>query len=261
YGGVDALKNAWSMPELTVEKILPPQDTGGFFARNDHFLLQYGRDFFDWYNQSLLDHGTRMLNCALAVFGQTSSAFHGIDIGVKIPGVHWRVGHWQERSIVPGDRLAELDAGLLRTSGDDWNSDEKGHGYQPILSMLQALQSATTGSTSRIVPAFTCVEMPDGQDGPAARAMPHTLALWFGAEAQRQGLWLKGENALASDLNSPDDWNNMISLLDLPGHPGCYHGLTFLRMSDVVNSARARTTVAEILSAVRTGVPASKTAA
>ncbi|CAN5309299.1 hypothetical protein BH11CYA1_BH11CYA1_45950 [soil metagenome] len=246
YGGADGVSKAWAMANLTPETIKPPSETEGFFQRGDHFNTQYGRDFFDWYNQSLIDHGQRVMTTAKDVFGQRTSSFYGIDLGAKIPGVHWRVGEWQGGNVILGDRMAELNAGLIRTSRGDWDNNADGRGYRPLLSMFSALQPAAPGTGSRIVPFFTAVEMPDGVDGPPGKAMPNTLAKWVGEEASRQGLFLKGENALNGNLYVGENWDRMKALLALPKQHGDYHGLTFLRMSDVVNNDVARAKVSEM---------------
>jgi beta-amylase len=249
YGGHDAVGQAWKIDNLDDSHILPPDDPNGFFARGDHFNTQYGRDFFDWYNQSLVDHGNKMLSTAVSVFGQRDSAFYGIDLGAKVPGVHWRVGEMVGGNVQLSDRLAELDAGLIRTSAGDWDKDTDGRGYRPIFSMFKSLQPLIAGRGTRIVPGFTCLEMPDGDGGPSIKAMPHTLATWVGMEAERQGLHLKGENALNGNLYNKSAWDLMRGFLTLPNQHGYYHGLTFLRMTDIVNNDTARANVSSINSA------------
>ncbi|MBS1991764.1 MAG: family 14 glycosylhydrolase, partial [Cyanobacteria bacterium SZAS LIN-3] len=249
YGGHEGVGKAWGIKDLDDGHILPPDDASGFLGRGDHFNTQYGRDFFDWYNKSLVDHGRRMLSTAVAVFGQKDSPFYGIDLGAKVPGVHWRVGEWQDGSIHLGDRHAELTAGLISTSRGDWDRDADGRGYRPIFSMFKELQPITPGLGSRIVPGFTCLEMPDGDGGPSVRAMPHSLATWAGMEAERQGLWFKGENALNGNLYNNYSWDLMRGFLTLPNQHGYYHGLTFLRMSDIVNNDTARNRVSQLNSA------------
>jgi hypothetical protein len=251
YNGIEGLRTAWNLPQLTEDQILPPGDAQGFFDRNDHINLQYGRDFFDWYSDSLLDHGRTMLGSALNIFGQKGAAFYGIDIGAKVPGVHWRLGHWDNGNIVFEKRLAELAAGLIRTSLGDWN--QEGHGYGPLQSMLQEVQPARPGQGNRIVPAFTCLELPDGQDADShPESLPHTLATWFGEAAENKGLWLKGENALSGALYNNYDWDLMDHLLDLPNQfNGTYHGLTFLRLGDIIDNPVAREKITQIMQAIR----------
>lgn len=244
YGNFDGIGKAWGIKDLDQNHVLPPSDPQGFFDRGDHFNMQYGRDFFDWYNQSLVDHGRRMMTVATSIFGQKESPFYGIDLGAKVPGVHWRVGEKQGNNVVLSDRQAELSAGLITTSRGDWDSDATGRGYRPIFSMFKDVQPAN-GQGNRIVPVFTCLEMPDGDGGPAIKAMPNSLATWAGQEAERQGLWLKGENALNGNLYNDYSWTLMRSFLNFPGQHGYYHGLTFLRMADVVNNNVARNRITE----------------
>lgn len=250
YGGIEGVQKAWELPGLDANKILPPSNGNDFFARNHHFELQYGRDFFDWYNQSLINHGKTVMGTALDVFGAKDAPFRGIDLGAKIPGIHWRVGEIKNGQYVPGDRLAELTAGLIRTSGNDWNSDAAGRGYRPILGMFTELTPPGTLGC-RTVPTFTAMEMPDGADGPDVKSLPHTLSKWVGQEAQRQGLKLHGENALAGNIGNAQSWDLTRSLLDLPNQPGYFSAVTLLRMGDVVNNPVARAKLAEIMSAIR----------
>lgn len=255
YGGNEGLAKAWGIQNLDDSHILPPSNASEFYQRGDHFNTQYGRDFFDWYNQSLIDHGQRIMTLASDVFAKNDSAFAGVDLGAKVPGVHWRAGERQGDNVVLGDRQAELSAGLIRTSRGDWDRDADGRGYRPILTMFRQIQPTLKGSDTIIVPAFTAIELPDGDNGPAIKALPHTLATWFGQEAERQGLWLKGENALNGTLGDAAAWDRMGSLLDLPKQDGYFHGVTFLRMGDVVNNPIARAKMSELVNAVHSVQP------
>jgi hypothetical protein len=120
------------------------------------------------------------MSTATDVFGQRTSPFYGIDLGAKIPGVHWRVGEWQGGNVILGDRMAELNAGLISTSRGDWDNNSDGRGYRPMLSMFSSLQPAIPGTGSRVVPFFTAVEMPDGVDGLGKKTMPNTNVHLYG---------------------------------------------------------------------------------
>lgn len=233
YGNEEGVRNAWGQ----LDKIEPPVNVSAFFAAKLHLNSQYGRDLFDWYQESLLEHGRRLMQVAIDVFAAAESPFKGIDIGAKFPGVHWRTGHWDGDTLVMGDRLAELTCGLIRTSDGDWSDDEKGRGYKPIIRLFKELQS--TQSSSRIVVHFTCLEMPDGNDGRTADSLAFQLVRWVGKEGKRQGVVMMGENALADTLPSRDAWFRMRMALGMPSRPGLYAGLTVLRMADIVNSDTA----------------------
>ncbi len=252
YGGIDGVAKAWNIPGLKADKISPPEDAQGFFNRQDHVKIQYGKDFFDWYSDSLLNHGSKMLESARVVFADKDAAFQGIDIGAKIPGIHWRYGVREDGKFVQGDRLAELSAGLIRTSNNnEWFDSSKGAGYRPILSMFTRHQPMRPGMGTRVVPAMTCLELSDGQDGKSAASQPHTLALSVGQEARRLKLTINGENALSGTLSDAGAWDNMRSLMQVPGEKnGYYTGLTLLRIGDVVDNPVARAKLSEIISAV-----------
>lgn len=234
YCDDDGIRAAWG----GFDKIEPPVDVNVFFAQKLHLNSQYGRDLFDWYQESLLEHGRKVLTAALESIASDDSAFKGVDIGAKFPGVHWRTGHWNGDTMVMGDRLAELTCGLIRTSGGDWHNEEKGHGYRPIIALFKQLQSVKT--SSRVVLHFTCLEMPDGGDGAKADSLAFQLVRWVGNEAARQQVVVKGENALAGTLGMRESWHRMRMAIGMPGRPGLYEGLTILRMSDVVTNDTAR---------------------
>ncbi len=248
YGDAAKVKTAWG-GEFG-EGIGPPKDPGQFFAEGKHHNTQYGRDFIDWYHKSLTDHGKQVLGTAFDVFASEGAPFAGIDIGAKMPGIHWRVGNRNGNDVHLSDRLAELSAGLITTSRADWSSDAAGRGYRPILQMFKDAQPP--GSKSRVVPHFTALEMSDGHEGPAIQSMPYSLGVWVGQEAHRQGLPLKGENALSWNLHDHPSWDRMRSFMNLPGNlNGYYQGLTVLRLGDVINSDLGRGRLAEIIQAGR----------
>ncbi|MBX9569795.1 MAG: family 14 glycosylhydrolase [Candidatus Obscuribacterales bacterium] len=233
YGNMEGVEKAWG---TKVGKIEPPVDASAFYRDQIHTKTQYGRDFFDWYSGSLVNHIKGVLGESFSVFSNPNAPFKDVEIGAKIPGVHWRIGtkHADGR-IELGDRLAELNAGLIRTSTNDWGSDALGRGYRPLLSGIK--EAATAPGAGRFTLHFTCLEMLDGQGGPEVKALPNTLANWVGREAKHQGLLLKGENALNYTLHDWAAWNSIRDHMQLHNKPGLYKGLTILRINDVINTA------------------------
>lgn len=246
YGDEATVKRYWG--EEYGSNIGPPKDVDNFYKNNHHHNTQYGRDFFDWYSDSLIGHGKKVLGTALEVFGPGTPLANS-EIGFKLPGVHWRMGYHKDGQIVMGDRLAELNAGLIRTSTADWHSDDLGRGYRPIIRGFADLARQPGGN--RVVLHFTCLEMADGVDGAKANSLPYSLAKWVGREARLAGLPLKGENALGWNLPNPSAWQSMASHLDLPGQNGQYKGLTLLRLSDVLGSDVGRTHIEALMKAIQ----------
>ncbi|MBX9693270.1 MAG: family 14 glycosylhydrolase, partial [Cyanobacteria bacterium] len=171
YGNAAAVREAWG--EEFGQTIEPPRDAARFFQEGKHMSTQYGRDFFDFYSGTLGQHYNMVMGEATKIFSTQGAPFAGIDLGMKIPGLHWRVGENQGGNIVLGDRLTELSAGLIRTSGGDWGSDSLGRGYRPLMETIAQLRP----ERGRIVPHFTALEMADGQDRPEVKSLPHTLPL------------------------------------------------------------------------------------
>jgi beta-amylase len=232
YGEREGARKAWG----ELDKIEPPVDCNAFFKDEVHVRKQYGRDLFDWYAESLLAGAKLGMDAALEVFSAEGAAFNGIDIGAKVPGVHWQMGRWDNSKLVLSKRLAEIAAGIIRTSdASDWTDDDKGHGYRPIVKFFNHLQKQHT--KSHIVMHFTCLEKEDGDDADMnAESLAATLVRWVGEEAQHQQVTIKGENALGFNLPKRRAWNVMRRALNVGKKGGAYQGLTLLRITDIANS-------------------------
>ena len=228
----------------------PPKDADTFFKHEVHTKTLYGHDVYDWQSDSLLGAGKKIMTCAINVFGAPGAAFEGIDVDAKVPGVHWYMGRWDGDKIVWAGRLAELNAGMLRTSEmDEWNSDSLGRGYRRIVGMFKELQSVQP--KTRVVMHFTCLEKADGEDSHQnAQSLARSLVKWVGAECRRQGVTVKGENALAGGLYNVTSWKMLRTALNIPGEEGFYEGLTLLRLSDVLRSDAAKRELKSIIAIV-----------
>jgi beta-amylase len=222
--------NAQAMPPISPKK----------WIESNQYKTPVGRQYIDWYQASLLEHGETVMLEAINTFSSDASPFKGIDLGAKIPGIHWRIGTVDKNgNIMFGDRLAEVAAGLVNLNSENWMKDERGRGYRKTLNLFSRLSART--KNSRIVLHFTALEMQDGQDKPEVLSAASTLVRWVGEEAKRQNLPIKGENALAGNLGDSKSWERMASHVRSPENPqGLYEGLTVLRMRDVLASPTAK---------------------
>lgn len=248
YGDLNELNKAWGKPlDQSGHVIEPPRDIEHFFKNRGHLNTQYGRDFFDWYADSLIDHGRMVMKAAIEVFASDNAPFKGIDLAAKIPGVHWRMGVWKGDKVELADRLAELSAGLIRTSLNDWK-ESQGWGYQLLVSLFHELGKSS--SNSRIVLHFTCLEMADGDGAPGVNSLAYSLVRWVGKEAQKLGICIKGENALNFHLFEKASWDRIRSHLAFLENDGSYEGITFLRMSDILspNNSVGRSEMSRLVS-------------
>lgn len=218
YRTIERLNQAWNFGLKSFEQIFPPNPDllKGPFWKNKEQFSEYGKDFFTWYNQSLIKHGAKMLNLANSVFGAPDSPFKSAELGAKIPGVHWRIAT---------DRLAELAAGLIRTSYADWYSAEAGFGYRDILSVFTPRKN----QMKRVL-HFTALEMDDYRDGDLAQSRAKTLVKWMATAAHQFRIEIKGENALAWELSNSHSWDNMFDAITQDG----YSGLTLLRVDEII---------------------------
>ncbi|MFY0405769.1 family 14 glycosylhydrolase [Solicola sp. PLA-1-18] len=218
YGSLRRVNRAWGTAYRSVRQIAPPADAESFFADGTYSRTRYGRDFVDWYNGSLAEHGERMLTTVATALGRT---FPRADLGYKVPGVHWTMTN----PAFP--RAAEVTSGLISGIGP-----RRGHGYARFVALARQVQRET-GRHS--VMHFTCLEMMD-QDVAPQYSLAQTLVGWVGDEATRQRVDLKGENALAGGVYSDEGWDNITSAVDDHG----YDGLTVLRVGDVADGVGAR---------------------
>jgi len=143
-----------------------PQNTG-FFKDGGDYDSDYGRFFLQWYSQTLIDHGDRVLSLA-------NKAFRGTKIAAKISGIHW----WYKTM----SHASELTCGYYNTIHQN--------GYRPITEML-AKHKATLN--------FTCVELLTSEQSeyfPEAMADPEALVDQVLKTAWDVGIDVASENAL-----------------------------------------------------------------
>lgn len=211
-------------------QIGPPDDrepshgrATGFISRDDDVRTQYGRDFIDWYNQSLVDHGRRLLDAAIATF--VAGAFKSTPVGLKMAGVHW-----QMMDTAAHPRAAEIAAGLIQTSIGNLKEEGRGFGYENILNMI-----ASYRGRAKINFHFTCLEKDDMEwDGSShAFSLAKTLVFRVAQSAANRGLIIKGENALDGGVTSDHGWDNIWNAF----HWAAYTGLTVLRINAVTTDS------------------------
>jgi hypothetical protein len=192
----------WSIPLASPTEIrvpgggLPP--TAGrraetFVRDRDYSDTRYGQDFIDWYNQSLVDHGRRLLIAADAAF---SGPFQSIPLGMKIPGVHW-----QMMSCAAHPRIAEITAGLVQTTLDLRPVEQArgdAYGYKRIVDMVADVSSRTGRD---VVLHFTAAEMDNDSACGTSNSMAEALVFWIAQAAARS--WRSGEKRERTRLREP----------------------------------------------------------
>ncbi|MGL4743697.1 MAG: family 14 glycosylhydrolase [Dermatophilaceae bacterium] len=215
YGSLAGVNTAWGTSLTSAAQITPPSNAGAFFGNGDYRAIRYGKDFIDWYNDSLITHGKTMLN---AVIGALGTSFSGTAVGYKIPGVHWTMGH----PTYP--RAAEVAAGLVQTS-IDLGADATGHGYQKIVGLAKQLST-----TRPVVLHFTCLEFSNENVAPQY-SQAQNLVFWVANNAAAQRVTIKGENALSGGVTSNAGWDNIVNAFDYAS----YTGMTVLRIGEVAS--------------------------
>ncbi|MEJ2042028.1 MAG: family 14 glycosylhydrolase [Reinekea sp.] len=218
YGSLNAVASAWGISLSSTSQINPPSDAGTFIYNADHFNTQYGRDFVRWYHDSLIHHGQRMMDTALVAL---DGAFTEIELGYKIPGVHWKMSANDNSR-----RSAEIAAGLI-PSDVDLNSPGTGHGYADIVGLAASYADEPRGVTLH----FTALEMDDNPN--SGESLAKSLVFWVANAAEAQKVTIKGENALAGGVTSDHGWDNIINAFSYAS----YSGMTVLRINQVTTGS------------------------
>jgi hypothetical protein len=221
YGDLNGINQAWGTLLTEIEQVNPPDNPHHFFHSLDYLNHPYGKDLTDWQNRALVEHGKRMLGAAIETFDESMAE---IELGIKIPGVHWLVG----AAHLP--RAAEVAAGLVTTKLD-LNSDSTAHGYAPLIGTVAAF----AGQPRRIVLHFTCLEM-GNNDHPPAHSRAEDLVFWVAQGARDQGVPIKGENALSGGVERHEGWERIENAFTW----STYEGLTVLRISEVTSKSLGR---------------------
>ncbi|SHJ62583.1 family 14 glycosylhydrolase [Tepidibacter formicigenes] len=211
YKNLQGVNKAWGLNLNNIMEITPPMDGGNFFYGEGKAYLNssYGKDFIEWYNKRLVNHGRNMITYALKSFDDELS---DVQLGIKIPGIHWQINNGNY------PRTAEINAGIINTNF----SEQNGYGYNPIMQMIKDFNG-------KVILHFTCLEMNDGNGGEYTSAAK-TLVGWVGDTANDNGVEIKGENALNVGNDDKQFWDNIKDGVD--NHH--YNGITILRMNDVV---------------------------
>ncbi len=234
YGTTSRVEREYGLSGLRGwDDVMPPSGAGEVFGSAKSSENPRRRDFLEWYADSLRRHGERILRTAFEIFGAERSTLREIPIGAKIPGIHWRMGTRRGAGAEFSDRGAEITAGLISADLRDWG-EAKGYGYRPLLEMFSRL--ARSPKSPPFVLHFTCLEMKDGEGDPRAQSLANSLVRWVGREAVRQGLTIKGENALSGTLGGREAWRTMEEAL----REGGYSGLTVLRMDELFGNRTGR---------------------
>jgi len=224
YQTIEHLNQSWgtsyqNFSELTVLTKTPEVDA----LFNGQVQSQKGKDFFEWYNGSLLQHGRLLGKLATKVFHSVGSAYLKSPLAIKIPGLHW---HFHTRYPL-------LTAGQISTA--DW-AKEKGFGYlRTFREFFQELR--TTHPHSQWTGAFTAAEMGGNPHHAPFFSGAFELADGIGHLADQFGIAFTLENALASNLYSQESFN--ILTQHLRNHPQ-FKGVTLLRLHDVLHSDPAK---------------------
>jgi beta-amylase len=193
-----------------------------FVDAYDYKDTPYGRDFIDWYHESLVGHGKRVL---LAANDALDGPMKAIPLGMKIPGIHWQL------QCTPHPRIAEVTAGLIPISLNQQARQPDAFGYRKVMEMIAEVKRSTH---REVILHFTALEMDNDAYCGIGSSMAAALVLWVSQAAAGQGITHRGENALScvndpEGPTSPDNrsWEHIENAFT----HASYSGFTFLRLT------------------------------
>jgi beta-amylase len=185
YNSDAVLQAAWGVSSITIDNVWSPNNTPHFFDSGCYKNSEYGKDIFDWYSKSLLNHAEVMFR--LAGNARTDAGLDCLlDLHMKVPGIHWTQN---------GERIAEMNAGIVPSRSTFDNFDD--YGYKQILTAIKNIIKPDGLS-------FTCLEMDDNH-----QSLAKSFVYWFVQGCEKYGIKVDGENALGEELMNPRGWQNM----------------------------------------------------
>lgn len=222
---IHKLNYDWETKLGSFSEILPPHNNPveegrakGFVDAKDYVNTKYGKDYIEWYHNTLIKHGEDLLINSHEIFKDTE-----IPIGIKIPGIHWQIANMNT------PRIAEIVAGQV----DNNTSREFDFGYKGFFDMIKSVKDRYAKNDT--ITYFTCLEMDNdlkgNLNGKQTNSMAKSLVEWVLDAAKSRGLTIKGENACESNLQSEKAWN-MLKYNSWEG----YDGVTFLRLGALNNN-------------------------
>lgn len=214
YATLAIMNEAWSTNYNSFDEVSFPENGDEFFESGEYYSTPFGQDFVDWYNQSMVDHGIRMMQAAADVFETTDST--GIALGFKIPGIHWQMQNPNS------PRASEIKCGLINAKN---LSGARGY-YETLSEIFEALPN------DKVNLHFTCLEMGNEYSGEGVSdhySRAQDLVFQVDSVARALKIRVKGENALSGNLYSDFGWDRLEEALT----KGSYEGITILRMGDV----------------------------
>ncbi len=218
YKTVDNVNSSWNVDLKGISDIQPPLEQNFFI--NEEYKSTFGKDFYDWYNRSLTEHGIIVLTTVIREFNKEGSNFINTPIGTIIPGSIWRSDNGT-------DRTAELNAGLIRSSDNFWDKENKASGYEHIISSLK--EASTLTKFEKLNIHLTAIEMTAPKEMKLDDDSQKSLAFEISNLASSMNLGIMGQNQSVNVLGSNQAWDNIWNAVQ----NGNYSGLTIKTMNDI----------------------------
>ena len=221
YKTIENVNSVWSMNLENFSSINPPKDKE---LSDEIFLFTaFSKDFFSWYNKSLLSHAEIVLTTSIRILNGEDSAFLNKKIGTKLPNIHW------ETEV---NRLAELNSGLIKID-NEFKNEDLSLSYKNVLESFKKSKILTKFNNFYFI--YTGLERSNFENEEKVRSRAKDLVFQLSELAKESNIDIKGINSSSKNLGSNISWDNMWSALQ----NGNYSGITISRIENLSNNPLA----------------------
>ena len=126
YLEIELINQHWDKNFRTFDEVSVPGPDDKLIE-NKNYTNVYGKDFSEWYNESLINHGRNLLVLMDEVF--SDCGFESTKIAFRIAGIHWMISDPEY------PRLPEIISGIIK-SHDEISSLNSGEYYDTISKII-----------------------------------------------------------------------------------------------------------------------------
>jgi hypothetical protein len=221
YKTIENINSVWSVNLKEINEITPPKDSD--LLDESILFSTYSKDFYAWYNKSLLDHAEIILTTSIRIFNSEDSKFKNKLLGTKVPNIHWDT---------ETNRLAELNSGLIQID-EDFKDENLSLSYQSLLNSLSTAKVLT--KFDHLFFIYTGLEKSNFENEDKVRSRAKDLVFQLSELSKNSNIDIKGSNSSSKNLGSNISWDNMWGALQ----NGNYSGISINRMDDLAENPLA----------------------
>ncbi|MCK5782710.1 MAG: family 14 glycosylhydrolase [Flavobacteriales bacterium] len=216
YLEIEILNQHWKKEYRSFNDIEVSTPQNNFINEKNYSSDTIAIDFSEWYNESLLTHGTKMLTMMDEVF--SDNGFKDVKIAFKVAGIHWMI------SDPVSPRLPEIVSGIIKSHKgiSSLNHGEYKESFNKIIPEHLRHRIVIHYSGAEKVNRFD-KEYSHGED----------LSTWIRNACHDIDVECVAENSYPGGLYSHEGWNQIER--NLFGNSG-FDGLNIISLRHILNN-------------------------